>query len=628
MLELSLNNNIIPLPRDFRMRVTIKSPFFQFDKIPFSYSLDFSLPINEYTSAIFAHPERITKRRWGTENKYSGFKVTFKGSLFLSGSVTLTVQGKSYSLTAVDAVGVLNDATQEKSITDLLKLNEELDFINVANYDPDVHPYCCFPVINNLFFKDKSKKVTRPVMVNEPGVGLVESEDEYETEALSYCFSKTTESTVNAKNGDGTIKELASTINVSGAASYETGQVTVVTPFFFLNSIIKLALKENNIHIIENYINDHPVLKNLCIYNNYDITEMAYDTGLVNLTRLFSNFMSFDGSTPIEDYSSSGAEVVSYVRSYLNKLTAKNHVPKMKVGEMLLSTQNEFNLMFDFLPNSTVNVFSREELMSMEAINIDKYLIGKLEPGKMENTAIKFIRQTDDQDLVFSERFVNLDDRRGDIKEPVADWDALLALTFPQQGDIRYIAASNKFAEYKWATSSETDKFTQKDYTKDLLGWEEISISLQNGWYQYGRTTVKEIETTWGTCFSVAGKILVNQPGQQKSWKASERSFTPRLLIYLGNNTGGNEHPDLSFEYEKAGNGLLAKCWKKTSRMLANALPMTVYANFPVNVLHSIIFNKCLPYRNDEASFFIDEFNFDLMIDRVGTVEMKVYKRD
>ena len=118
------------------------------------------------------------------------------------------------------------------------------------------------------------------------------------------------------------------------------------------------------------------------------------------------------------------------------------------------------------------------------------------------------------------------------------------------------------------------------------------------------------------------------QQENQTGWKASEQPFSPRLLIYGGNNTGGNEVPGLSLEYEKEGIGLIEKHWKKTSRLLADALPMTGQFDLPVNVLHSIIFNKCLPYRTDEASFFIDQISLDLFVDHLGTTEIKAYKRE
>lgn len=626
MLTHTLNNRNIPLPLEFSQRITIKTPVFSFDRIPFSYSLDFSLPMTDEILAIFEHPNRVTKRRLINDQQFTGYEIRFDGALFMRGTLSVYVSGNTLSCTLVDLLGELTEAEQERSILDILKFMEEIDFENSNNYSPDTHPYCCFPVINPGFFKDKGIKVKKEVYANVPGEGLVKTDETYETEILTYLFNKSVASRVNALNEDGTIKKLPSDIAVSGTA-YETGEVSVITPFFFLNYIIKEALKESNFHIIENYINDHPELRKICLYNNYDITSTYYGVGLFDLYEQFSFLNPNDGNQLIVDYSSAGKQIVNYVRSYPDKIIIKNHLPKMTFGDLLLSTQNTFNLCFDFLPNATVNVFSREDLLTRVAIDINKYLIGEMYPGIKENTAINFIRSTDNNDQVFTERWIDLNDRRKDIKAPVTDWTALLATPSPVEGDIRFVITSNKYCEYKWSTQTYKD-FNFQDQTRDVLGWEEISISLQNGWYEFGRKNTKDIKTNWGTCYSAAGNTLVNQQGNQNSWRAAKQSFSPRLLIYAGNNQGGNEVENLSFEYEKEDNGLIEKCWKNTVRMLSDALPMVGNFDFPVNVIRSLIYNKCLPYRTNEASFLIDEISFDMYSNKIGTVELKVFKRD
>ena len=271
MLTLTLHNRNIPLPRNFSMRLTVKSPFFEFEKIPMSYSLDFSLPMTNEILAIFAHPERITRRRYGSDQKFSGFEVRFKGSLFLAGSITVTISSNTLSCTAVDVVGVLSDATRERSVLDIAKFAGEIDFVNSANFSPDTHPYCCFPIINQEFFKDKGINIKRKKYVAIEGGGTEEN-GEFEMEALTFCFLKTVGAQVNALNTDKTVKQIASTIDISDPseknASYMSGEVTVVSPFFFLNYVIKAALKANNLHLVENFIQENPELKNICLYND------------------------------------------------------------------------------------------------------------------------------------------------------------------------------------------------------------------------------------------------------------------------------------------------------------------------------------------------------------------------
>jgi hypothetical protein len=117
MLTLSLKNNIIPLPADFSMELVVNSPFARFDAIPFSYSVDVSIPINEYTAPILGHPDRFTKRRLINDQKFPGFEVRFDGVLLLAGTLKINgIQNGSYDCTIIDPSGVLSEEQQNKSI--------------------------------------------------------------------------------------------------------------------------------------------------------------------------------------------------------------------------------------------------------------------------------------------------------------------------------------------------------------------------------------------------------------------------------------------------------------------------------------------------------------------------------
>jgi len=635
MLTLTLQNKVIPLPTDFSMRLTVKSPVCNFEKIPFSYSLDFSLPMNKYTSAILGKPERTTKQRLSNDQKIPGFAARVSGGIVLSGTLIVKVSGGNYDLSAIDLVGELSEKEQERNILDITKFSEQIDWVNSSNYDPNVHEYCHFPVINTGFFRDKGVKAKRTAYETGPE-GTKATNEKYDIEVLTYCFSKSTNSRVNMLDVDGTVKLLPSTIDITRLTerynTYSTGEVSVVTPFFFLKNIIREVLKANQFHILENCLAEISEFKNLCIYNNYDITENHYSKEEAGEGSWQAPEYAVDpdgNDIYTGDWQSAGRKIYSYVRMYeQKKITIKNHLPKMTVGELLVSTQNKLNVCVDFLPNRTINIFSREELLSREAIDIDKYFVGNWVPGDKKNVSLKFVREHDKNDEVFAARYVDLSDRHADIKPSVIDWETLFALPASKEGDIRFITSVGVFAEFKLINQVDQDPQTDEEFTVDTLGWEEISIGLQNGWYNYGQEQTEEIKTAWSTCYGNATNTLVNQPGNMDAWKAKEQAFSPRLLCYKGNNQGANQTDNFSFEYEKTGNGLIPKYWKRTAKWWANRLPMTGYFDFSENALRSIIQNKCLPYRTREAAFMIEKIEVDLYVDRIGKTELTVFKRD
>ncbi len=646
MLSLTLNGNNIPLPVDFSMQLTWKSPVCDFDKIPGSFGLGITFPMNEFTRSLFGFPERFAKYRplVGSGNgicqKFPGFEIRFGGVLMMAGTLTITasagtMDGGTYEATLIDQVGVLGELEQERDLLDIPVFSQEIDWVGSPDYNPDQHPYCAFPLLNPGFFKDKGLTVKRTVYENGPD-GLRPANETYDVEVMSYLFYKTTGSTINklyqgSETLDGYVEMEESQINLQILAekhnTYDSGKVTVVSPFFFLNYVIKEALKDNHFHIGTNFLNEDAQLRNLCIYNNYDITLTRYlQTGeLIVQDQVVGRDQS--GMIVMIDMPHSvGVKLYSYDRSYIYQLIPKNHLPKMKVGDLILSTQNLANVCFHFLPDNTVNIHSREKILTGAAIDLDQFFLGAWEIGEQKNVALKFVRDHDSNDLVFAERFNDLSDRKADIKPPVADWLGLWAITSPSEGEIRRMTSNNTFYEYKWITQEKVNGATMASDTTDVLGWEEISIGLQNGWHSFGREQVEEIKTSWSGCYGNEQLTLVNQQGNMNTWKAKAQAFTPRLMISNGNNAGGTQNANFSFEYEKEDTGILPRYWKNWNRFWSNRLAVTGDFDLPVNVLRLVIYNICGKYRTREGEFLIEEMSCELFIDRIGTTEIKGYK--
>jgi hypothetical protein len=637
MLSLTLNGNNIPLAVDFSMRLTWKSPVCAFDKIPGSFGLGITFPINEFTRALFGFPERFAKYRTNSNQKFPGFEIRFGGVLLMAGTLTITAStgsaadGGTYEASLIDQVGVLGELEQERDLLDIPVFSSEMDWVGSPDYNPDQHPYCAFPIVNHGFFNDKGLTVKRTVYAQVPGKGLQATNETYDVEVMSYLFNKTTTCRVN-KLFQGTFVEMQeSLINLQVLTekhnTYDLGKVTVVSPFFFLNYAIKEALKDNNFHIFSNYLNEDAQLRNLCIYNNYDITLTRYlQTGeLIYQDQVVGRDQS--GMIVMIDMPHSvGVKLFSYDRSYVYKLVPKNHLPKMKVGDLILSTQNLTNVCFHFLPDNTVNILSREKILTGQSIDLDQFFLGDWEIGEQKNVALKFVREHDPNDLVFAERFNDLSDRKADIKPPVSDWTGLWAIDSPSEGEIRLMKSTNTFYEYKWITQEKVNGATMTSDTTDVLGWEEISIGLQNGWHEFGREQVEEIKSSWSGCYGNEQLTLVNQQGNMNTWKAKVQAFSPRLLINNPNNAGGTQNANFSFEYEKENTGILPVYWKNWNRFWSNRLEVSGDFDLPVNVLRHVIYNICNKYRTREGEFLIEEMSCELFIDRIGTTQIKGFK--
>ena len=654
MLTLSLNNNVIPLPVDFSIELTWKSPVTAFDNIPSGYSLSFSLPINEYTRALFGNPERFAKYRSGNDQKFTGFEVRFGGVLLMAG--TLQINGcpkNTYDLTLIDQVGVLGENEQERDLLDIPEFDEIETFVNKALYDPDVDRYCCFPLRNAGFFKDKGRIIEKTRMVPDPMDPTKTIQETYDTELLTDLFVSPWNpyGQVNAVNEDGTVFEREESIDIYRPDDHVT-VFSVITPFYFLNYVIDKALKNNHFNLNEtNYLKEHEALKNLCIYNTWDITEMHLGFKIVGGSEVDYEKFWESGTELI----SKGKEVDNYQRQYLYKLMkAKNHLPKLKVGEMLMSIQNLFNVCFHFLPNNTVNVFSRDEILKALAVDLNEYFLGDWELGDKMEVALKFVREHDDKDLIFSERYTDLSDRRADIVVPATSedvtwtWADLDNVTDPQPGEIRYLKSVGIYVEYKWISESFDDPVTKKPQTIDALGWQEISIGFQDGWYEYGRVDVEEIKTSWSTTVEnitddpyVITKMYpeVNQPGNMNIWRNKNQDFSPRLLFFKptgGKNYGGNtflyedragHYINISMEYNDGYDAvLLDNFWKRWNRLWANRLPVTGEFDLPVNVLRHLVYNICQKYRTREGEFLIDEMSCTLYIDHISETTIKGFK--
>lgn len=645
MLTLSLNANQIPLAPDFSMDLVWKNPACFFDKIPGAYGLSISLPINDFTRSLFGNPQRFAKYRVEKDQQFPGFEVRFGGVLLMAGTLSITnAANGSYEASLIDQLGVLGEEETERNILDFPVFNQQIPWINCNNYAPGTHKYCCFPIQNAEFFKDKGVRVKRTVIVPDTdrnwwqefwGTGKTREID-YETEAINFLYNKSVNARVNALRPDLSIKQLDSLIDLKILRqknnTYESGQVSVITPFFYLNWVIAEALKTSGFHITDSILSQDSSLKKLVIYNNFDIMDLAFEMEemFLMITTPIGSVAEFN---QIDYTKSLGKELIAYIRNSPETVKPKNHLPKIKLGSLLLSTQNLLNTCFHFLPNKTVKVYSREKLITDQAFDLNSFFTGAWDIGSKESVTLNFIREPDKNDLIFAERFVDLDERRADIKEPLSNWANLqldLDQSTIQVGDIHYLSIPGVFVEYKWLTETKVDPQTKEETTRDFRGWTELSIGLQNGWYQYGKEKVEEIKTAWAPVFGMSDTLpafaIVRQKGNTEAWKDAKIEFAPRLLIQHLGTSGAHESVDLSFEYEKPLIGILPKYWKNWNCFWANRLPVSAEFDLPVNVLRYVIENICQKYRTREGEFIIEEMRTSISVNAIKATQIKGFK--
>ena len=82
MLTITYNNNEIPLDEGFSVRLSWINPVCFFDKIMGDAGLGIDIPVNDYSKAIFGHPDRFEKLRATAEGrKFENVEIRYDGAI-------------------------------------------------------------------------------------------------------------------------------------------------------------------------------------------------------------------------------------------------------------------------------------------------------------------------------------------------------------------------------------------------------------------------------------------------------------------------------------------------------------------------------------------------------------------
>ena len=588
MLTLEVANKKLITAGDFSCRINIKNPAWKFDGIPGPLAADISLPAED-NAGYLNHPNRVTKRGSQNDRHYTNAGLKHNGVPLIKGDFVVTSAISNIDGWIQCHLGKLGEEMREKSLRELSILANQT-FTNKTTFDPDTDFWCTIKLMNRGFWKDKGKM----------------SETNPDTEELTEKFESEAGFFVN-QDGTGGVKTSAGTDGVA-----------VVSPFPFLHWLIDRILRGNQLYVSDNFLKSDTGLKTLCLYHNWNILKDTPTTEAAS-TSLFHFFWNY--------YEQLDYDKISSSTWGLDNFNIADILPDMKLKDLMLSIQNTFNVFFWSNNDRTIQIIDRESIFSMNAFDLGKYRVTDWEPLTRKDVTLKFTWEHDDNDSAFNDEFENIDEKRERILDSVSTREDLYSILLPKaNGDIRLVESENRYYEYGWFTLGEVSP-AGVESDADALGWKPVSVGLQNYFFNDGDKEVEEIKSKFSTLrMSESGYPIAYQNGNSKTFSSVNEKFSPRLLFYKGNNTGGDESTTGKKIDWKGANGFLYNRWRLTAPFFANALPMKAKFRLPTNVLKHVIENMYEPFQDPECRFVIDELDAEPGANDETLAELKVYK--
>lgn len=633
MLEFHVNNIPLALSPDTSVKIIYYNPACFFEEIPGDVAMGITLPINEVNKAILGNPERFEKYITTNDREFKNFKILFSGKIIFAGTLVIQSSSDSYSGWGRNNVGNLGKKHREKNIAEIPAFNQLISFTNKANYNPLTDPYGCPTLFNSEFFRDKGHIVTLKRMIPNPDYvdlsfwqDLFEKEqpatiwEKYKTEAFTEAFRKSCAYFVNKLNPDNSVDTRGSSALIK---TMETELfVNVLSPMLFLNFVIEMLLRDAHFFIRDNAIKQHPDLQKLIIYNNFDITKIDFVTEFTYELPIYIRGDWFEGYMT---KTSTLSSINTIKRSYDGKFIYGDLLPKITLKDFILSIQNLLNVCFQFHSDGKVDIIDRETIITSTPIDIGKYLVGSWDMGEKKNVTLKFLFSHDNDDIMFAERWTDIDDLRNNEGDPVATWEALETISNPVFGEIRYITNFNTYARYQWTQVPQIDPKTGDEVTADVIGWEHISNGFQNGLFNRKKDQVEEIKTDFSTLAAGQGTMVL-QKGNMETTKLAHQNFSPRLAFYLGNNIAKHETSNITLDWEKKDTGLLAKLWPKWNRFWSQRQAVSILAEFPLNMIDYVSRNITKRFLSNEGSFIIETMETEFNLNSIGKTKITGYK--
>ncbi len=642
MLGYYINNKPLALSPDTSVKIIYYNPACYFDEIPGDVAMGIDLEANETNRTILGNPERFEKYTTKNEREFTNFEIRFSGKLLIAGTLVIqTTTTDSYSGWCRNNVGNLGKEHREKYIYDIPAFRQNITFQNKANYNPLTDPYGCPSHYNPNFFIDKGFKVTLtrkivnpdyvdlsrweefwndPFHKNQPPYYIDES---YETEALTEAFRRSSAFIVNSLNPDNTVQTVTSTAEIKNIATDQI--INVLSPMLFLNFIIEMLLREAHFFINNNAIKDHPDLQKLILYNNFDVTHVDY------ITQFIQSFFLPTGDPLLDALNFKyGVQktlfAVSHIeRSYDGTFIYQDLLPKIYLKDFFISIQNLLNVCFHFHPDGKVDIVDREKIITDPAIDISDYIAGTWNMGEKKDVTLKFLFNHDSNDVLFAEKWTDIDDQRIYEGDPIPFWSDLELIKDPFIDEIRFIADSNIYVRYQWIEIPQIDPKTGDEVMTDGLGWKILSAGFQNGFFNRNKIETEEIKTEFSSLIGGQTTMTMHK-GNMETVRMAYENFSPRLLFYLGNNVAKNETENIALDWEKKDKGLLATRWPKWNRFWSQRQPVSIAVSLPLNMIDYVARNITSKFRSREGNFIIETMETEFYTDSIGDTKITGYK--
>ncbi|MBL7970909.1 MAG: hypothetical protein JNL03_05250, partial [Prolixibacteraceae bacterium] len=291
-------------------------------------------------------------------------------------------------------------------------------------------------------------------------------------------------------------------------------------------------------------------------------------------------------------------------------------LPKMELNELLLSTQNVTNTFFHFAGINDVDNIDREGLFDLEPFDLSEYRVSRWLPETRKNRILKFTFEHDSDDQEFNENFSDISSREEDIKYSVPVYVGLNEIPNPTIGEIALVTSEKMYYEYRQEVIDE----------QDVLKWSPLTIDLQDYKYNPEGDETEEIKTMFSTLrMHESGFPIAYQKGTSRQFSQFTENFTPRLLFYNGNNTGGATASNgLAIDWKS----LVKNRYRRTAPFYANALPAQAEFRFPGNIFYKVLNEIYKPFSDRDGSFFIKEMQVQANSSEYVYATLTVYKND
>lgn len=589
MISLGFGNKTLSLTKGFSMTIVRRSPFFRFDKIPGDVAYDVTFPKNEQTAAVLDNPELFEKR--GTTLVFKDAWVAKGGYIEIEGTLFINdTSGDSYKGFITGVAGDLAQATREKKIRDFFK-DEDQQLVLKNQYDPDEDPYCLGAVINRNFFKDKGIECR----VIKKG-----KDNDYDTSRYSFDFFATSNFRVNNFENGQLVKDVDQLISVDDEKIYADknpphNHISVVSPFPFLSYMLRHCFSEHQLWLNkDNALESDPVLKNLCLYHNFDVTKWHFQT-------LADIVLGFDINTRKDSEYKKIARKTRNIEGF----SIVDCLPHMSLAKALLGIQNLLNVIFLFDRNRKVDVVWRDDILrKAPAMELTNYAMGEFEKKGQIKQRLRFIMKHDSNDEAFSP-FEDLSEVPKNKFLPDVETTLPWGTEIGMYCRVKANRTIWKFQHVEAETAKMDTYITDKD---EGLGWKLVSVDFQPYLYGTGDEDL-EITTEFSTLQKLISTPVCTQQGNSTAFPIEGESFSPRVLFYTYPGTVTPTTPELDLNWEGK-SGLINRRYPLTAPLLSNHLKAERHFLLPDNIRRQLRFDE--PYRTQEGAFLIDEIEYSL----------------